>query len=216
MIDVKNLLIKNISAKDANGFVKKNHYSKKVVPNSQIHFGVFFNNQLSGVLQFGPCMRKEFMLGLVKDTKWNDFLELNRMVFLDALPKNSESRSIAVCLRLIKKHAPNIKWIVTFADATQCGDGTIYRATGAYLTNIKKNVGLKRNNKTGEVLQQMTAYHNMITDFGNKDVWQPLDGYQIRYIWLLDKKAELLCDVLDYKEIEIENARMYKGKKCST
>ena len=73
--------------------------------------------------------------GLVKDTKWNDFLELNRMAFDDYLPKNSESRSISVAMKLIKKHYPNIEWVVSFADGTQCGDGTIYRASGFRLPN---------------------------------------------------------------------------------
>jgi hypothetical protein len=61
------------------------------------------------------------------------------MAFDELLPKNSESRSISVALRLIKKKAPQIKWILSFADGTQCGDGTIYRASGFKLCGIKKN-----------------------------------------------------------------------------
>jgi hypothetical protein len=61
------------------------------------------------------------------------------MAFSDILPRNSESRAIAISIRLIKKNAPHIKWIVSFADGCQCGDGTIYRASGFELTAIKKN-----------------------------------------------------------------------------
>ena len=32
-----------------------------------------------------------------------------------------------------------MKWVISFADGTQCGDGTIYRASGFYLTGIKVN-----------------------------------------------------------------------------
>lgn len=32
-----------------------------------------------------------------------------------------------------------IEWVVSFADATQCGDGTIYRASGFLLTGIREN-----------------------------------------------------------------------------
>ena len=42
-------------------------------------------------------------------------------------------------MKLLRKHAPQIKWVVTFADGTQCGDGTIYRAAGFVLTGIKVN-----------------------------------------------------------------------------
>ena len=51
-----------------------------------------------------------------KSVKWNDMLELNRMAFDDYLPKNSESHCISIALRLIKKNAPQIKWILSFAD----------------------------------------------------------------------------------------------------
>jgi len=90
-------------------------------------------------MQFGPSLDKSKLVGLVQSTKWNEFIELNRMAFSDALPRNSESRAIAIAMKILKKHAPHLKWIVSFADATQCGDGTIYRASGFVLTGIKKN-----------------------------------------------------------------------------
>ena len=90
-------------------------------------------------MQFGPSLDKRKIQGLVHSTNWNDFLELNRMAFSDRLPRNSESRALAVAFRLIKKHYPHIGWVVSFADATQCGDGAIYRAAGFVLTGIKKN-----------------------------------------------------------------------------
>lgn len=93
-------------------------------------------------MQFGPSLDKRKIQGLVSDTPWNGFIELNRMAFSDALPRNSESRAIAIALRLIRKHYPHIEWVISFADGTQCGDGTIYRASGFVLTGIKKNTQL--------------------------------------------------------------------------
>lgn len=110
--------------------------------NSQLHFGVYWQGKLEGCLQFGPSLDKRKMLDLVAGTQWHQFIELNRMAFSEALPRNSESRAIAICMKLIKKHAPQIKWVISFADATQCGDGTIYRASGFVLTSIKKNADL--------------------------------------------------------------------------
>ena len=139
MASAKDIVVKPIKSSIANEFVKKHHYSGKVVQNSQLHFGCFLNGVLGGVMSFGPSTDKRKIQTLVKNSGWNDFLELNRMAFSDLLPKNSESRCIAVSMRLIKKHYPNIKWIVSFADGCQCGDGTIYRASGFKLTGIKKN-----------------------------------------------------------------------------
>ena len=141
MAGAKDIVVKVIPSKIANEFVKKHHYSGKVVNNSQLHFGCFLDGKLHGVMQFGCPLDKRKVLGLVVDENerpclWNEMLELNRMAFDDVLPKNSESRCISVAIRLIKKNAPHIRWILSFADGTHCGDGTIYRASGFKLTGV--------------------------------------------------------------------------------
>ena len=40
----KEIIVKVIPAKIANEFVKKHHYSGKVVPNSKLHFGCFHDS----------------------------------------------------------------------------------------------------------------------------------------------------------------------------
>ena len=138
----KEIMVKVIPAKIANEFVKKHHYSGKVVQNSKLHFGAFLDGRLHGVMSYGSSMRKDLIIGLVEGTGWNEFIELNRMAFDDYLPRNSESYCIAQSIRLIKKNAPHIKWIISFADACSCGDGTIYRASNFVLTGISKNKGM--------------------------------------------------------------------------
>jgi hypothetical protein len=135
----KDIIVKPISAQDANRIVRAIHYSGKVVNNSQLHLGVFLDGKCGGAMQFGPSLDKRKMLGLVTGTLWNEFIELNRMAFADWLPRNSESRAIGYAFRWIRKTYPHIKWCVSFADGTQCGDGTIYRASGFALIGIKEN-----------------------------------------------------------------------------
>lgn len=135
----KDIILKPIDRNIANDLVRRVHYSGKTVNNSQIHIGVFYGGKLEGVMQFGPSLDKRKLQGLVSGTLWNEFIELNRLAFTDNLPRNSESRALAVAMKLLRKHAPHLKWVVTFADGTQCGDGTIYRAAGFVLTNIKVN-----------------------------------------------------------------------------
>ena len=105
----KELVVKVIPSKVANQFIKAHHYSGKVVNNSSLHFGVFYEGGLHGVMSYGPSMDKSKLIGLVEGTKWNEFLELNRMAFDEVLPKNSESRAISISIKLIKKNAPHIK-----------------------------------------------------------------------------------------------------------
>lgn len=213
-IKPKDIIIKPIKSEVAREFVRKYHYSGKVVQNSQLHFGCYVGERLGGVLQFGSCTDKKKMLSLVTDTGWNDFIELNRMVFVDWLPRNSESRCIAICMRLIKKHYPNIKWVISFADATQCGDGTIYRASGFLLTNIKKNNTL-RISPAGQIMHSIQASHLKIAKEWN--AWQSVPGFQLRYIYFIDKSmvSNLTVPILSFDKIDKLGAGMYKGEKIT-
>jgi len=144
MDSAKDIILRPITSKRGNEFIKRVHYSGKVAQNSQIHLGVFLHGKLEGVMQFGPSLDKRKLIGLVDGTLWHQFIELNRLAFTDVLPRNSESRALSIAFKLLRKHAPQIKWVVSFADATQCGDGTIYRAAGFVLTGIKVNTQLYR------------------------------------------------------------------------
>jgi hypothetical protein len=213
MSKVKNIEVKVIPANLANEYVKKHHYSGKVVPNSQLHFGAFLNNQLMGVLSYGPSINKKGTINLVKDTGWNEFIELNRMAFADALPKNSESRVIAITLRLLKKHAPQIKWVISFADGGQCGDGTIYRASGFKLVEIRENDAIRVDPTTGKNMHTIQAYHLKKTK--EFKTWQKVKGYQLKYIYLIDKNLQITVPILPFNKIDEFGAGMYKGQKIT-
>lgn len=211
MSDVKKIIVKPISASDANRIVRALHYSGKVVPNSQVHLGVFLDGRCGGAMQFGPSLSKEKIQGLVAGTGWNEFIELNRMAFADWLPRNSESRCIGFAMRWLKKQFPFIQWVISFADGTQCGDGTIYRASGFFLTGIKENEWLRIDPATGKPLHQISAYHKcQAREFRT---WEKLPGYQLRYIFFLDPEARkrLTVPVLPFSEIQKRGAGMYKG-----
>lgn len=210
----KEIIVKVINSKVANAFVKKHHYSGKVVNMSSLHFGCFLDNQLHGVMSYGSPMDKRNVLPLVDsgetdiNKRWNEMLELNRMAFDDYLPKYSESRCIAISIRMIKKNAPQIKWILSYSDATQCGDGTIYRASGFKLTQINKNGTIYRL-ANGEVVAKRgdSKY-----DFNGA---KALEGFQNRYILLIDKSCKIVPEILDFKMIDELGAGMYKGEKIT-
>jgi len=210
----KEIIVKVINSKVANAFVKKHHYSGKVVNMSNLHFGCFLDNQLHGVMSYGSPMDKRNVLPLVDsgetdiNKRWNEMLELNRMAFDDYLPKYSESRCIAISIRMIKKNAPQIKWILSYSDATQCGDGTIYRASGFKLTQINKNGTIYRL-ANGEVVAKRgdSKY-----DFNGA---KALEGFQNRYILLIDKSCKIVPEILDFKMIDELGAGMYKGEKIT-
>lgn len=210
----KDIVIKPISSRDANRIIKSLHYSGKVVPNSQLHLGVFLDGKCGGALQFGPSINKRGTINVVKGTGWNEFIELNRMALADWLPRNGESRAISQSMKFIKKHYPHIKWVVSFADGTQCGDGTIYRASGFVLTDIRVNDALRYNPKTGEQMHVIQAHHKKISKEW-RDNWVKLAGYQLRYIYFLHKEEinNLTVPIIPFDKIKEMGASMYKGKK---
>ena len=238
-LSAKDIIVKVIPSKIANEFVKKHHYSGKVVQNSSLHFGCFLNNVLHGVMSFGPSLDKSKVIGLVKNTNWNEFIELNRMAFDDYLPKNSESRCISIAMKLLRKNAPQIKWVISFADGMQCGDGTIYRASGFKLTGFssgsmwKLPEELAKLNK-GEIAHRMKiqdkcsaisryvlgktngknlTMNNYVKKFGG----ELLNGYMLRYIYFIDKSKEkdLTVPVIPFSKIDELGAGMYKGEKIT-
>lgn len=230
----KEIVIKVIPASVANPFVKRHHYSGKVVNNSQLHFGAFLDGMLHGVLSYGPSMDKSKVIGLVKGTPWNGFIELNRMAFDDYLPRNSESYCIGATLRMIKKKAPQIKWVISFADGTQCGDGTIYRASNFVLTGINPNKTIIKMPDGSTVacltldLQQSTtkARYDKLCGLDPNETHtrkdyiaggEVLEGNQLRYIYFLDPKwrKRLTVPEIPFSEIDKRGAGMYKGE-CIT
>lgn len=234
MGDAKNIELKPINSSDAKRFMVKNHYSKKVKGNSQLHIGVFWENKLEGVMSFGPPIDRSKMLPMVEGTKWGQMMELNRMAFTDKLPRNSESRALGIAFRLFKKYAPHVKWVVSFSDATQCGDGTIYRASGFILTMIKDSEVLARL-PSGEVMHLMTPSSNPTMprpELGGRSFYdvtggrynwpaycraanaEPLVGHQLRYIKFIDEtwRDRLTVPVIPFEDIDKYGAGMYRGE----
>ncbi len=250
MSRVKDIRVKVIPSKIANAFIRKHHYSGKVTQASRLHFGAFLDNILHGVMSFGSPLDKRKVLSLVEDTGWNEMVELNRMAFDNYLPMNSESRCIAITIKLLRKNASHIKWILSFADGTQCGDGTIYRASGFALTKIKKNdrlihfVNVPSDEFVGMVSIYKEKFHSMhplyfqsgtrsnklqkqfIRGFMRSQVNERefvgllgaeyLDGFQLRYIYLIDKSCKITVPILPFSKIDEMGARMYKGKRLTS
>lgn len=226
MSTAKELVVKVIDATAARRIVERFHYSGKCTQNSQIHFGVFLNGQLEGALQFGPSIDKRRMaqnLGI----GFNEALELNRMAFSDALPKNSESRAIGICLRMLRKAYPHLRVIISFADACQCGDGTIYRASGFKLHSYKKNNSLldagsgKVDFNHGTKKRQLVVAKKSLDNkqgAGGKYLsselkLKPLPGFQMKYLFFFDKALEGRFKFVDKIPDEV---RMYKGQRLGS
>jgi len=226
----KDIIVKVIPSKVANEFVKKHHYSGKVAATGLVCFGAFLDSRLIGVAQWGRPINKYLHLKIVEGTKWNDFLELNRLVCIDDTPKNTESRFISICLKLIKVNAPQVRWVMSFADATQCGDGTIYRASGFKLIsiNVSQQLYTLPDGSTLHLMGLQGGQHGALrkkmldSGYGNAKKFmvevlkgKPLIGQQLKYIYLIDKTCKITVPIIPFSKIDEMGAGMYKGEKVS-
>lgn len=235
-ISAKDIRLMPIASQDAIPIVKKWHYSGTYVRNSQLHLGAFVGGEALGVMSLGPSMDKSKVLPLVAETKWYDMLELNRLAFSDALPRNSESRCLATARKLLFKRYPNLEWIISYADGTRCaGLGTIYRAAGFDLTGMRENrtifefpsLGRRYAAMTleahwsGETVRQLCADLGVPHEYRTRTTWvrlglaRPLPGYQLRYMTFRDQSVRdrLTVPILPNSAIDETGARMVRGQR---
>lgn len=233
MVSAKDMVLRPISAQEANALVRRVHYSGKVDTRSQIHIGAFLNGKLEGAMQFGPSIDKRKTIGLVAGTKWNEFIDLHRLAFTDNLPRNSESRALAIAMKMLRRHAPHLKWVLSYADGAQCGDGTIYRAAGFVLTNITENKSMYRlpdGNVVAKIVFEpsfstqgpdhiKTKYGKTGSETSGKFLKrigaEAIPGFQLRYIYFLDPayRERLTVPELPFSEIQRRGAGMYRGER---
>ena len=193
----ENFYIKEIDRKLANEIIVKNHYSKKFYNATYIHLGLFENNILKGVLQYGYAMNPASCGSVVDGTKQDEYLELNRMWLSDDIYiEYPESQAISMSISYIKKKYPKIKWIQSFADERCGGFGIVYQACsfsyyGEHNSifweingNIYHNSLMTRNpnlSKSAKFIQE------------NKDKAISYELRQFRYIKFLDQREKKKC-----------------------
>jgi len=198
----------------AREFISTHHYSGRAYSKSRLHFGCFLGGKLIGVLQWGPSIDTRRTLCLVPGTRWDGYLELNRMAFLDDTPHCVESRCLSVAARLIQKGAPHIGWLLSYADGCQCGTGASYRGAGWLLTGIRENTTLWRT-PDGRIVSDIgiRSTPSLATRLGcgrgtRREMeaagLRVLPGRQYRYMRMLTSEARsrLAVPVLPYSDID--------------
>jgi len=107
---------------------RKWHYLGDTLFLSSHDIGVFYNGELLGCISFGEPNATD-LKGYWNRHTQKGWLEIKRLALSPDCPKNSESRVIAISIRLLKKML-TLKGIVTYADSGVGHVGTIYKASG--------------------------------------------------------------------------------------
>jgi len=200
----ENFNVKEIPMGKANKIIIENHYSKKVYSATYIHLGVFIDNKLIGVLQYGYAMNPASQASVVKNTDIKEYLELNRMWLDDIAPKNSESKAIAYSIKYIKRKYPKVKWIQSFADE-RCGkNGIVYQAANFEYYGEHSSIfwtldGVIYHNSLMTRNPKLSKSAKIIQDGKERATSQELR--QFRYLYFIDKRCKKDC-LLEQKEYE--------------
>ena len=194
--------IKEIDRLVANKIIKEHHYSHKFYNLSYIHLGVFIEDNLVGVLQFGYAMNPASGGSVVKGTGNKEYLELNRMFLFDSAPKNSESKAISYCIKYIKSKYKAVKWIQSFADQ-RCGKfGIVYQACsfsyfGEHINKFWELDGETFHNSIKTRDKSGLRGFNLLNDPKNKERVIRHELRQFRYIKFIDKRARKYCTLTE-------------------
>ena len=199
----ENFYIKEIERDLANEIIIKNHYSKKVYNGTYINLGLFENDILLGVLQYGYAMNPASCASVVEETKQDEYLELNRMWLSDEIKtKYPESQAISMSVSYIKKKYPKIKWIQSFADERCGGFGIVYQACsfnyyGEHTSTFWYLDGEAYHNTNMTINKNTKRYKNNVGGARylqeNKDRAERCVLRQFRYIKFLDSRWEKKC-----------------------
>ncbi len=103
------------------------HYLHSAPAGVKLAFGVFAESRLGGALALnaGPINGWRLVAGAGR----TDCLCLARLWLADDLPPNSESRVLALMVRLLRRHT-RVRFLLSYADPAAGHVGTIYQAAG--------------------------------------------------------------------------------------
>jgi len=182
---------------------------------TQLAFGVFRENSLLGAMTFGAGPFNAH--ALIEGAHPDDCLTLSRLWLSDELPANSESRSLGVALRAIRKHTA-IKFLVSYADPAQGHMGTIYQASGWAYTGLSSAMP-RYDIGDGKLWHCRSLSHSYgthsikhFTDHGVKVKRIPQAGKH-RYIFFLDPslRSRLSIPILPYPKKGVDNEAIDYG-----
>ena len=107
---------------------QQKHYLKSFPGGSVLSFGVFAAGRLLGVLVLGvgPSNLHRYFEGAAPE----QVMCLSRLWLDDRLGRNSESRTLAIVMRHLRRHQDTIKAVVAYADPDAGHVGVVYRGAG--------------------------------------------------------------------------------------
>ena len=212
-VDKSKVSLRPIDKRLARDIIEKNHYSGRL-SSCRYPLGIFYdedsqhqffdkNEKLVGVACYGFPVGRRVVGSIFKEEiiENKNVLELTRLFIHDGYGKNIESHVISASFKWMKKYAPNIKVLISYADPEQSHDGAIYQATnwiyqGCGDFQLAPTYSL-RVNEDDEWMHSRSVYskygsaapENLKKAIG-QTFWLKKEASKHRYIYFLGNKKE--------------------------
>jgi len=149
------------------------HYSRALPAGPTVKLGVWEQEKFVGVVIYSHGANQH--VGSPYELSQQEAVELTRV----ALRKHETpvSKILAISLRMLKKKCPNLRLVISYADADQNHHGGIYQATGWVYTGLKKT-----NSRTAFIINGKKTHPRSIACKGVKQSIQEVRKH-------LDKNA---------------------------
>jgi len=181
------------------------HYLQRV-PSISYAYGLFHGDTLLGVCTIGKPASHSLCIGICGEEHASKVYELNRLVVVDGLPKNTLSWFVSRVLRDLRDES---LVIVSYADSGMHHNGYIYQATNFLYTGQTKG----RTDKYTKGNKHSRHYDNKYNHL--RKVRTP----KHRYVYFTNPKDKALRESLKY-EIQPypkgENSRYKLGERMKT
>jgi len=115
-------------------FITQKHYAQRI-PSISFAYGLYIDNILKGVCTIGKPASNSLCVGLLGKEYSSKVYELNRLITVDELPKNTLSMFVSTVLKILKTEDLAI---VSYADEGVGHNGYIYQATNFIYTGKTK------------------------------------------------------------------------------
>ena len=180
------MVVKFIERDKTKKFILEKHYAQRM-PSISYAFGLYLNNELEGVLTIGKPASNSLCEGVCGTEYKHKVYELNRLIVNEGLGKNTLSRFVSKCLKLLKSKD---LILVSYADAGMGHNGYIYQATNWIYTGQTKERTDKYTPK---------GKHSRHYDDNNPHL-RKIRTPKHRYIYFTGKSKKKLIKKLNYKE----------------
>jgi hypothetical protein len=197
------MILKKASYKAIKYSCLKFHYAKSI-PVAPFGYSVFNKkNEWCGCIVYGLGATNN--LGKSFNLSQGKCLELTRMALNGK--QESTSKALAISIKLIAKHKPLVKLLVSYADTEQKHIGIIYQATNWIFTEISNDTNLiineKRMHRRSVGAKYGTSSVLKLKKKGIKaKVVYTKDKY--KYLYPLTKDMRIMCNKI--KKEYIKNA----------